>query len=104
MKIKDLNLPINTVVGICNKCGELLKVRDGMFGLFIGCDGYKNGCRNSINYNKFEVDDFEYKILKIISDIKNDNYNDVLKIYQSTEFNNLSEELKNKIKDYLNLN
>lgn len=102
--MKDLNLPTNTVVGICNKCEELLKIIDGMLSLFIGCDGFKNGCRNSINYNKFEVDDYEYKILKIISDINNDNYNDVLKIYESTKFNNLSEGLKNKIKDYINLN
>ena len=37
MKIKNLNLPPNTVVGICPKCGGLLQIKEGMYGTFIGC-------------------------------------------------------------------
>ena len=33
MKIKDLNLPPNTVVDICPKCGGLLQIKEGMYVL-----------------------------------------------------------------------
>ena len=81
MKIKNLDLPMNTVVGYCSKCGGLLRIRDGMYGRFIGCENFRDGCRNTININQFEVDEIEYKMLKILSDIWNNNQQKVLEVY-----------------------
>ena len=97
MKIKDLDLPMNTVVGYCSKCGGLLRIRDGMYGRFIGCENFRDGCRNTININQFEVDEIEYKMLKILSDIWNNNQQKVLEVYHSDDYYLLSDELKSKV-------
>lgn len=101
MKIKDLDLPMNTVVGYCSKCGGLLRIRDGMYGRFIGCENFRDGCRNTININQFEVDEIEYKMLKILSDIWNNNQQKVLEVYHSDDYYLLSDELKSKVETYL---
>lgn len=101
MKIKDLNLPVNTVVGYCDKCGGLLQIKEGMFGTFIGCSNFRNGCRNTVKFSKHEVDEMEYKMLETISNIKMNKRDEVLKIYQSEEYNLFSDELKSKVEEYL---
>jgi ssDNA-binding Zn-finger/Zn-ribbon topoisomerase 1 len=101
MKIKNLDLPMNTVVGYCSKCGGLLRIRDGMYGRFIGCENFRDGCRNTININQFEVDEIEYKMLKILSDIWNNNQQKVLEVYHSDDYYRLSDELKSKVETYL---
>ena len=101
MKIKDLSLPVNTVVGYCDKCGGLLQIKEGMFGTFIGCSNFRNGCRNTVKLSKHEVDEMEYKMLETISNIRMNKRDEVLKIYESEEYNLFSDELKSKVEEYL---
>ena len=60
-KIADINnLNVGMPVGRCPKCGEKLIVRRGEHGKFIGCDGFKDGCRNTYNFDNFRaIRDFE---------------------------------------------
>lgn len=102
MKIKNLDLPMNTVVGYCSKCGGLLRIRDWMYGRFIGCENFRDGCRNTININQFEVDEIEYKMLKTISNIRMNKTKEVLETYHSDEYVLFSDELKSKVEKYLN--
>jgi ssDNA-binding Zn-finger/Zn-ribbon topoisomerase 1 len=48
-------LTIGTPVGICPKCGEELVIRSGKNGKFIGCKGFKDGCRNTYNIDGFKA-------------------------------------------------
>lgn len=102
MKIKNLSLPINTVVGQCSECGGLLQIKEGMFGTFIGCSNFRDGCRNTVKFSKHEVDEVEYRMLKIISDMRLNNSKEVLETYHSEEYNLFSDELKSKVEEYLN--
>lgn len=51
------NLKTNTKVGICPVCGEPLRIKEGRFGKFIGCSGFKNGCRKTYKITTFRVYD-----------------------------------------------
>ena len=54
--ISDLpHLGANTPVGICPKCGENLVIRNGKNGKFIGCDGFKDGCKSSYSLKGFKA-------------------------------------------------
>lgn len=101
MKIKNLSLPPNTIVGYCEKCNGKLIIKEGNFGIFIGCSNFKDGCRNTKSFYSFEVDEFEYKILEVISNIRLNNFTKVKDFYESEDFNHLSLEMKNKIINYL---
>ena len=47
-------------VGICPECGEPLVVKSGKFGRFVGCSGFKKGCRKTYGLENFKaVFDFE---------------------------------------------
>lgn len=48
-------LSIGTPVGICPKCGEELVIRSGKNGKFIGCKGFKDGCRNTYKIDGFKA-------------------------------------------------
>ena len=48
-------LKVNMPVGKCPICGENLVIRDGKYGKFIGCEGYKNGCRKTYNVDYFRA-------------------------------------------------
>ena len=48
-------LKVNMPVGKCPVCGEDLVIRRGKYGLFIGCAGFKNGCRKTYNPKFFKV-------------------------------------------------
>lgn len=102
MKIKNLNLPVNTVVGNCPKCGGLLQIKEGMYGTFIGCSNFRNGCRNTVKFHKHEVDEIEYKMLETISNIRMNKTKEVLETYHSDEYVLFSDELKSKVENYLN--
>ena len=49
------NLSIGTPVGICPKCGGELVIRSGKNGKFIGCKGFKDGCRNTYKIDGFKA-------------------------------------------------
>ena len=101
MKIKDLNLPPNTVVGICPKCGGLLQIKEGIYGTFIGCSNFRDGCRNTVKINQHEVDEIEYLMLETISNIRMNKTDEVLKTYHSDKYDLFSDELKSKVENYL---
>ncbi|WP_405286277.1 topoisomerase DNA-binding C4 zinc finger domain-containing protein [Methanobrevibacter sp.] len=53
-------LTVNMPVGKCPICGENLVIRKSKYGKFIGCDGFKNGCKKTYNPEYFTVPkDFE---------------------------------------------
>lgn len=45
----------NFPVGICPKCGKELVIKNGKFGLFVTCSNFKNGCKNTYNFNNFTI-------------------------------------------------
>lgn len=42
-------------VGKCPDCGRPLVVREGRFGKFVGCEGFKAGCRKTYRIDNFRV-------------------------------------------------
>lgn len=102
MRINDLTFKEGDVVGFCHKCGGDLVIREGMFGQFVGCTGYRNGCRNSCNLNKYEInDEVIYEQLKILSLINEHNIKELLKVRDSELYNSLSDSFKNRINEAL---
>lgn len=54
--IKDMPHTGNgTPVGICPKCGQELVIRNGKYGKFIGCSGFKDGCRVTYKFDAFRA-------------------------------------------------
>ena len=56
-------------VGICPKCGELLIIKNGKYGKFVACSGFKDGCKNTYRIDNFKTA-FRFKVSKIPSKIK----------------------------------
>lgn len=64
-KINELRseVEVDTIVGICPKCGRDLIIKSGKFGKFIGCKGYAiKGCRTTYNIKSFTIFDEGLKI------------------------------------------
>ena len=54
------NKPTGTIVGTCPECGKPLKIKRGTYGKFIGCTGYKKGCRYSHNTKTYTITNQKY--------------------------------------------
>lgn len=66
-KLSDMDFLTNGFpVGICPKCGEKLVVRNGSFGKFVACGGFKKGCKNTYNIKNFKTA-FAFEVSKIPS-------------------------------------
>lgn len=65
-QIKDnVHVAAGFPVGICPKCGKELVVRNGKYGEFIACSGFKeNGCKNTYNINNFKVN-FDFEVTEV---------------------------------------
>lgn len=103
-QIKHLDLPINTIVGKCPKCNEFLIIKEGKFGKFVGCAGFKNGCKNTYQISTFRV--FNHKLLNKLNIY--DANNKKLKCYKIINdreyFNDLDSYLKKVIKENIKNN
>ena len=65
--VEELDLPVGTWVGYCGACGEKLFVKNGKFGKFIGCAGYKrwHNCRKTYSIKTYKI--FNYDVLAHMS-------------------------------------
>ena len=57
LKNIDNKINLNDVVGICPHCGRKLIIKEGKYGKFVGCTGYRYGCTTTYNYDTFKVFD-----------------------------------------------
>ena len=104
-QLKRLNLPINTVVGTCPKCGQPLVIKKGKFGKFVSCSGFKvSGCKNTYSLEHFKV--FDKKLLtklNVYDAVMNDRESRVFGIGMDKEYyNNLPLDLQKEIDGYKN--
>lgn len=59
-KVSELNLPSGSFVGYCPVCGRKLIVKNGKFGAFIGCTGYKAcHCRKTYNVKQYTIRNYD---------------------------------------------
>ena len=65
--VEELDLPVGTWVGYCGACGEKLFVKNGKFGKFIGCAGFKrwHNCRKTYNIKTYKI--YNYDVLAHMS-------------------------------------
>lgn len=42
-------------VGTCPDCGKRLVVRSGKYGRFVGCEGFRKGCRKTYSLKNFRI-------------------------------------------------
>ena len=69
-KLAEMDFLVNNFpVGICPKCGERLIVKNGKYGQFIACEGFKNGCKNTYNIKNFKTA-FAFEVTRIPSKVK----------------------------------
>ena len=58
--VDELSLPTGSFVGYCPVCGRKLIVKNGKFGAFIGCTGYKAcHCRKTYNTKKYTIRNYD---------------------------------------------
>lgn len=59
------HLPTGEIVGTCPDCGKRLVIKKGKFGKFVGCSGYRNGCRKTYGIENFKI--FDQHICDLIN-------------------------------------
>ena len=102
---KRLSLPINTIVGKCPKCGKPLIIKNGKFGKFISCSGFKEtGCKTTYNLDGFKVFDKQLlNKLNVYDAVANDRESRVFAIGMDKEyFSDLTVDLQKEIDGYKN--
>lgn len=58
LKNIENRISVNDKVGTCPDCGNPLLVKKGKHGLFVGCAGYRDGCRKTYNFDTFRIIDY----------------------------------------------
>lgn len=77
-------------VGLCPRCHKELKVRNGKYGLFIGCTSYPN-CKKTFPYEGFRVN------TELIKLQKHNDYETIKKIIDTTEDKHIKEIAEEKL-------
>ena len=99
---KKLDLPINTIVGTCPKCGQPLVIKKGKFGKFVSCSGFKNGCKNTYSLETFKV--FNKALLNklnVYDALKHNRFHKVMAIINDNSYmNELSKDLQKELWGY----